>query len=46
MNIIRKRVFQRYPNVFITYGSITTPKRKELGLDKTHYNDASIFLSK
>lgn len=40
MNIIRKRIYQHYPNAHITYGSITTPKRKELGLEKTHYNDA------
>jgi len=43
MNIIRKRVFEKYPNAYITYGSITTPKRKELGLDKTHYNDALVI---
>lgn len=43
MNIIRKRVFKRYPNANITYGSITTPRRKELGLDKTHYNDALVI---
>jgi len=43
MNIIRKRVFEKYPNANITYGSITTPKRKELGLDKTHYNDALVI---
>jgi len=40
MNIIRLKTYQKYPNADITYGSITTPKRKELGLDKTHYNDA------
>lgn len=40
MNIIRKRVFQYYPNAHITYGNITTPNRKDLGLEKTHYNDA------
>ncbi len=43
MNIIRKRVFEKYPNANITYGSIATPKRKELGLDKTHYNDALVI---
>ena len=43
MNIIRKRVFEKYPNAYITYGSITTPKRKELGLNKTHYNDALVI---
>lgn len=40
MNILRARTYKRYPNAIITYGSITTPKRKELGLEKTHYNDA------
>lgn len=45
MNIIRKRIFQKYPNSVITYGSETTLHRKELGLDKTHYNDA-IAISK
>jgi hypothetical protein len=40
MNSLRLRVFTKYPNANIVYGSWTTPKRKELGLDKTHYNDA------
>lgn len=40
MNAMRIRVFRKYPQANITYGSITTVKRKELGLDKTHYNDA------
>lgn len=40
MNIIRRRTFERYPNAHITYGNITTPDRRELGLPKTHYNDA------
>ncbi len=40
MNIIRKRIFIKYPNARITYGSETSPKRKELKLSKTHYNDA------
>lgn len=40
MNILRKRIFVKYPNAEITYGSVTTPRRKELGLEKTHYNDA------
>ena len=40
MNTLRKRIFKKYPNAIITYGSITTPHRKQLGLDKTHYNDA------
>ena len=40
MNTIRKRVFNKYPNAEIVYGSWTTPNRKELGLEKSHYNDA------
>lgn len=40
MNIIRKRIFQKYPQAIITYGSETSPYRKKLGLEKTHYNDA------
>ena len=40
MNIVRKRTFAKYPEAIITYGSETSPYRKELGLEKTHYNDA------
>jgi hypothetical protein len=43
MNIVRKRIFVNYTIAKITYGSVTTPKRKELGLDKTHYNDALVI---
>ena len=43
MNILRKRIFKKYPEAEITYGSITTPKRKKIGLDKTHYNDAIVI---
>lgn len=43
MNTLRKRIFARYTNANITYGSQTTPKRKEMGLSKTHYNDAIII---
>lgn len=45
MNIIRKRTFEKYSNAVITYGSETSQYRKELGLEKTHYNDA-IAISK
>jgi hypothetical protein len=34
MNTIRKRIFKKYPNAEIVYGSYTTVKRKELGLEK------------
>ena len=40
MNILRIRTFRKYPNAKITYGSETSLKRRELGLEKTHYNDA------
>lgn len=40
MNIVRKRTFNMYPEARITYGSETSPRRKMLALDKTHYNDA------
>ena len=40
MNTLRRRTFQQYPEAEITYGSETSPKRKELCLGKTHYNDA------
>lgn len=43
MNTLRKRIFAKYPNAIITYGSETTPKRKEMGLCKTHYNDAIVI---
>ena len=43
MNALRKRIFSKYPTAEITYGYITTPKRKEAGLDKTHYNDAIVI---
>lgn len=43
MNTLRRRIFDKYPNAIITYGSKTTPKRKDVGLEKTHYNDAIII---
>lgn len=43
MNILRKRIFAKYPQAVITYGSETTPKRKSMGLSKTHYNDAIVI---
>ncbi|MFJ8526651.1 hypothetical protein [Bacillus sp. NPDC094106] len=39
MNILRLQIMNRL-DCDITYGSYTTPKRKELGLAKTHANDA------
>lgn len=40
MNTLRIRTFRKYPDAKITYGSETSHRRKELGLEKTHYNDA------
>lgn len=40
MNILRRYIFTKYPSARITYGSQTTPARKELGLEKSHANDA------
>ena len=40
MNIVRRRIFEKYPDAEISYGSETVIKRKNLGLEKTHYNDA------
>ena len=40
MNIIRTRIVDRYPNAIFSYGYETLPYREELGLNKTHYNDA------
>jgi len=40
MNIIRRRAFERYPNAEFTYGNITFQDRCDLGLEKSHCNDA------
>ena len=40
MNVLRLRTFEKYPEAEIIYGSETSPRRKGLGLEKTHYNDA------
>lgn len=43
MNALRKRIFTKYPNAIISYGSETTSKRKNIDLEKTHYNDAIVI---
>jgi len=40
MNIIRKKLFNQYPDARFTYGNITFQDRCDLNLEKTHYNDA------
>ena len=43
MSIIHKKFQQDLPDVEITFGYVTFVKRCELGLDKTHYNDAFVI---
>ena len=40
MNILRKRLFNRYPQAAFAYGNITAVDRKRLLLPKSHANDA------
>ena len=40
MNILRKRIMERYPQARFTYGNITAADRKTLMLPKSHSNDA------
>ena len=40
MNILRQRLFARYPQAAFTYGNITAADRKQLRLPKSHANDA------
>jgi len=40
MNIIRRKMFDKYPSAKFTYGNITFQDRCDLDLEKTHYNDA------
>lgn len=42
MNSLRKRICMQYPEAVIMYGFETAQKRREVNLDKTHYNDAII----
>ena len=45
MNILRRRLFEAFPNATFTYGNITNADRKILGLEKTHANDAVAIAS-
>lgn len=45
MNIIRKRLLEYYLEAKETFGYITKGKRYELGLEKSHVNDAFIIAS-
>ena len=41
MNIVRRRIFDAFPDAEYTYGNITAADRKQLGLKKAHCNDAA-----
>lgn len=43
MSIINKRFWKDISDLKVTYGNITSLKRNELGLEKTHFNDAFII---
>jgi len=43
MNIINKKFYQDIPDVKITYGNITFVDRNNLGLEKSHVNDAFVI---
>ena len=43
MNILRKRLLEKYPDAVETFGYETQVKRNELGLSKEHYNDAFVI---
>ena len=40
MNIVADRLRKAFPDAQVTYGNITNADRKELGLEKSHANDA------
>ena len=40
MNILRPRIEGKFPKATFTYGNVTSARRKELLLDKSHANDA------
>ncbi len=43
MNIIRSQILKRLPDAKETFGYITKAIRQELGLEKTHTNDAFVI---
>lgn len=43
MNIIRKRLLEHYPNAIETFGYVTKQNRQNLGLEKSHSNDAFVI---
>lgn len=43
VSIINKRFWNDVPDAKMTYGNITFVNRQQLGLEKTHYNDAFVI---
>ena len=43
MNMIRKRLLERFPRAIETFGYITKANRYALGIEKTHANDAFVI---
>jgi hypothetical protein len=43
MSIINKKFYKDIPDLKITFGNVTSLKREELGLEKSHTNDAFII---
>lgn len=45
MNVIRSQLLKRLPEAVETFGYVTKEKRQELGLEKSHINDAIAIAS-
>jgi len=43
MNLVRKRLLERFPDAIETFGYVTSVRRKELNLPKDHYIDAFVI---
>jgi len=43
MSIINKKLYEDVENLEVTFGNITFVNRNNLGLEKTHYNDAFVI---
>lgn len=42
MNILRRRLWEAFPDAVFTYGNITNADRNSLGWEKSHANDAAV----
>ena len=43
MSVIRKRLLEHYPEAIETFGYVTKKNRQDLGLEKSHENDAFVI---